>query len=509
MNERLLHSSGQSIGQTLEKLAGNECAFDNPEEAQEKVLLEILKRNCNTLFAREHSLGRVNSVSTYVERVAISKYDDCRPYIEKMKAGIGNVLLAEDFPRWAQTSGTLGSPKLYPFPAEMAVHFGKTLAKIIVSCMEQETMGREVLSGKMFMVVADVVTSFVAGKPVGYISGIVSHDVQRIHGLDMFTPSCEILAMRDWEARWLEMARQAALEKVTMACSTPPILLPYLKKVADEYSSILGLPADITKIWPDFTLVTGAGVKMSPYEKQYQTLLGDDVCCREFYCATEGFFAYQKDSKEGLTPILDHNFYEFIPLDQWNEARIEQEDYRTHEFTCRTYGQVRLHEDYVLLLTTPGGLYRYVIGDIVRFVGPDRMTLVGRVGWESNVAGEKFNEMHMNLLRQSLESALGVSVTNYVAAVKEDPLQYVFALEFEGDADINETTNAVDETLRELNPIYDDLRKKNVLKRPGIVMLKPGAFERYFTWNTRKKKSLGQVKPPVFASPELIDELVK
>lgn len=500
MKEKLL--------QALERIARDDSALEHPEEVQEKVLLEILRKNRNTLFAREYSLDKVSSAEMYVKRMPVLKYDDFKPYIEQMKSGASSILLAGDHPRWAQTSGTLSSPKLYPFPAEMAEYFGQTLAKIILASIEEEPERKNILQGKMLMVVADVVTSYIAGKPVGYISGIVSHDVQKIDGMtNMFTPPCEVLAMENWEARWLEMARIASGENATMSCSTPPILLSYLKRVTDEYSATLDLPDNLTEIWPNLTLITGAGVRMALYEKQYQQLIGDHVCCREFYCATEGFFAYQKDRKEGLVPILDHIFYEFIPLKEWNSCLQERGDYRTYEFTRLSYDQVTPHEDYVLVITTPSGLYSYIIGDIVRFAGPDRIMWMGRIGWESNVAGEKLNEMHMSMLRQSVESTLGVEITNHMAAVKEDPLRYIFAFEFEREANIDELVEAVDSSLRKANPVYDWLREKNVLHRPDIVALQKGAFDRYFRWKQQKSGSLGQVKPPVFANPDLIDEL--
>ncbi|MBU7025749.1 MAG: GH3 auxin-responsive promoter family protein [Theionarchaea archaeon] len=500
MNRKLL--------QTFKRVARDDSALEHSEKVQEKVLLEILKRNRNTFFAKEYSLDEIDSADAYMKRMPIAKYGDLKPYIAQMKAGIPHVLLAEDFPRWAETSGTLSSPKFYPFIAEIAEHFGQTLAKIILACIEEEPERAKILQGKMLMVVADVATRYIGGKPVGYISGIVSHDVQRVEGMDtVFTPPCEVLAMEDWESRWFEMARSASRENVTMTCSTPPILLSYFKKIVNEYSPALNLPDDITKIWPDLMLITGAGVRMDLYEKQYQRMLGDYVCCREFYCATEGFFAYQKDKKEGLIPILDHIFYEFIPLKEWEHVTHNGGDYRSYEFTRLTYAQVKCNEDYVLVLTTPAGLYSYVIGDIIRFVSPDRIVWVGRIGRESNVAGEKLNEMHMSMLRQSVESTLGVEITHQVAAVREDPLRYIFAFEFEEDVDIKEAIKAVDKSLRQVSPIYDDLRKKNVLKCPDIVALQKGAFDRYFQWKQKKEGSLPQVKPPLFANPEFIEEL--
>jgi hypothetical protein len=497
-----------NILKTIEGLAGDDSALESAEDVQERVLSDILRRNCDTIFGKTHSFEKIHSGDTYAKYMPIATYDDFKPYIELMKAGNPRVLLAEDFPRWARTSGTLSAPKLYPFPAEMAHHFGQTLAKIMKSCIEEEPERKKILQGKMLMVVADVVTEYIAGKPVGYISGMVSHDVQSITGAEtLFTPPQKVLAMEDWNARWLEMARCASGERVTMTCSTAPILLSYLKKIVNEYAPVLNLPGDITKIWPDFLLVTGAGVKMSLYEKQFQKLLGDTVCCREFYCATEGFFAYQKERKEGLVPILDHIFYEFIPRVEWDNVTQQGEDYRTHDFTRLSFSQVKLHEDYVLVITTPTGLYSYVIGDVIRFVRPDRLVWVGRIGRESNAAGEKFNEMHMSMLRQSVEATMGVEISNQVAAVKEDPLRYVFAFEFEGNMDIDEAIHAVDKSLREVNSIYDRLRKMNILKRPDIVTLQSGAFERYFRWKQEKTGSQGQVKPPVFASAELVDEL--
>ncbi|MBU7014804.1 MAG: GH3 auxin-responsive promoter family protein [Theionarchaea archaeon] len=495
--------------QRVEKLAGDDSALEHAEKVQEQVLRSILKANRNTVFGKDHSFCEIDSIESYQKRLPLARYDDFRLYLELMKAGVPHILLAEDFPRWAETSGTLSSPKLYPIPEVMAEHFGRTLAKIVVSCVEEEPSRKFLLEGKMLMVVADVASRYVAGKPVGYISGVVSHDVQQLPGMaEAFTPSQKVLAMGDWEERWLELTRHASRENVTMSCSTPPILLSYFKKVISEYRPLLGLPDTIPTIWPNLELITGAGVRMSLYRKQYQKLLGDQVCCREFYCATEGFFAYQKDEREGLTPILNHVFYEFIPLDEWNQME-EPHNYKTHPLTRLSYTRVSLNTDYVLAVTTPGGLYSYIIGDIVRFIGPDRLFWVGRLGWESSVAGEKFNEMHMSMLRQSMESTLGVEITNHMAAVKDDPLRYVFAFEFEESIDVNTVVETVDRSLREVNAIYDDLRKKNVLKCPDIVALQKGTFDRYIKRKQKEEKSLGQIKPPLFADSALIDELAE
>jgi len=126
MNRKLL--------QTFKRVARDDSALEHSEKVQEKVLLEILKRNRNTLFAKEYSLDEIDSADAYMKRMPIAKYGDLKPYIAQMKAGIPHVLLAEDFPRWAETSGTLSSPKFYPFIAEIAEHFGQTLAKIILAC---------------------------------------------------------------------------------------------------------------------------------------------------------------------------------------------------------------------------------------------------------------------------------------------------------------------------------------------------------------------------------------
>jgi hypothetical protein len=499
----------ETLLQTLARLAGDDRALGHPGEVQEEVLLGILKKNQNTLFARKYALDEIDSATAYVRRMPLMKYDDMKPYIEQMKAGATHILLAEDFPRWAQTSGTTSSePKLYPFPWEVIEDAAHLVCKLMLHAIEEEPERENMLLGKMLFLVADVVTTSIAGKPVGYFSGIVAHDIQKIPGLEtMFTPPADVLAMQGWEARWLEMARCASRENVTMAVSTPPILLSYFKKITDEYRPVLDVPENIKELWPNMTLIIGAGVKMSLYEKKFKEILGDQACCREFYAATEGVFAYQKDAREGMEPIIDRIFYEFIPLHEWQAARADGEDYRTYEFTRLLYDQVKLNEDYILVITSPIGLYNYVIGDIVRFIARNRIIWVGRAEFESNIAGEKMNEMHMSMLKKSVESTMGVEIANQVASVQEDPLRYVFAFEFEGNVDLTELIETVDKSTRELNPIYDWLREKNVLKYPEIVKLPRGAFDRYFRWKQEQTGTLGQIKPPVFASRDLIEKL--
>lgn len=499
----------ETLKRSLKNLAGDDSVLEYPAEMQEKALMRILKRNAHTLFSKTHSLNEIKSVEEYCNRMPISKYEDVKPYIEMMKQQQQNVLVADDFPRWVRTSGTSSSqPKLYPFTQESIESAGQILSKLILSVPENESEERILLSGRMLMVVADVITGYVQGKPVGYISGVAAHDIQDLEGLgEVISPPQHILAMEEWESRWIEMARHAVKESMTMSVSTPPILLSYLKKITSDYRPLLNTPTDIREVWPDMMLIAGAGVKMSLYEKKFREVLGEQVRCREFYCASEGFFAYQKDDIEGLTPVLDYIFYEFIPLEEWRSALLEGEDYRTYQFTRLTYDQIRLNTDYIIVVTTPSGLYSYVIGDIIRFTGPDRLIWVGRADLESNIAGEKMNEMHMSMLKQTIETTLGVEIANHVASIQEDPLRYVFAFEFEGNIEFNELVDAVDTSVREINPIYNWLREKNVLKVPDIVTLQKGTFERYFRWKQEKTGSQGQVKPPVFVNAELIEKL--
>lgn len=499
----------ETLKDTLNRLAGDDSVLEHPAETQEKTLFRILKKNTNTLFSKKYSLNEICSVDAYINQMPIAKYDDFRPYIESMKQQHDDVLIAGDFPRWIRTSGTSSSqPKLYPFTREGVESAGQILSKLILSVPDDESEERVLLSGKMLMVVADVITEYIQGKPVGYISGVAAHDIQDLEGLqDLVSPPQHILAMQEWETRWLEMARHASTEQITMSVSTPPILLSYFKKITSDYQPELDTPEDIRELWPNIMLIAGAGVKMSLYEKKFREVLGDQVCCREFYCASEGFFAYQKDEKEGLTPVLEYVFYEFIPLEEWKSVLLRGEDYRTCQFTRLTYDQVSYNTDYIIVVTTPSGLYSYVIGDIVRFVARDRLIWVGRADLESNVAGEKMNEMHMSMLKKSIETTLGVEIANHVASVQEEPLRYIFAFEFEEEIEFDELVDAVDRSVREMNPIYDWLREKNVLHIPDIVTLQKGTFERYFRWKQEQSGSQGQIKPPVFVNPELIEKM--
>jgi hypothetical protein len=499
----------ETLKKRLKNLAGDDSVLEHPAQVQEKTLLHILKRNTRTLFSRTHSLDEITSMEEYGHRMPISTYADYKPYIDMMKCQKENVLVAGDFPRWVRTSGTSSSqPKLFPFTQESIESAGQILSKLILSVPDNEAEERRLLSGKMLMVVADVITGYIREKPVGYISGVAAHDIQGLEGLNtLISPPQHILAMEEWEARWLEMARYAVKKSVTMSVSTPPILLSYLKKITSDYQCELNTPDDIRDLWPDMMLIAGAGVKMSLYEKKFKEVLGDQVRCREFYCASEGFFAYQRDDREGLTPVLDHIFYEFIPLEEWKSVLMEGGDYRTHHFTRLTYDQIQFNTDYILVVTTPSGLYSYVIGDIISFTGQDRLVWVGRADLESNIAGEKMNEMHMSMLKKSIETTLGVEIANHVASVQEDPLRYVFAFEFEEDIEFKELIDTVDNSVREINPIYDWLREKNVLKVPDIVTLQKGTFERYFRWKQEKTGSQGQIKPPVFVNLELIEKI--
>ncbi|MFX1253019.1 MAG: GH3 auxin-responsive promoter family protein, partial [Promethearchaeota archaeon] len=377
--------------------------------AQEHLLQNVLQRQTSTLYGQRYRFDRIRSITDFQRRVPLTTMTDYEPYFNQLKKGATNLLFKDKQIAWLQTSGTTNTPKLFPFTDYMAQRLELAPLNIYLSYIEENPQEHlKCLQGKFLSIVADPEVGHMNGLPVGYISGVaLALKAKSRLAASMFTPSLDVLMMKDWEEKFRAISQQSTKQNVSLIAGVPVYIAEYLTKLESIHKAELGL-ADktIPEIWPNLQLMIWSGAKLEGYHTRLAQLVGEQVDFREAYGATEtGLIAYQQGQEPGMVPVLANNFCEFIPLQQWRAMEAEGGDYHRFDFDVRTFQDVKPKEEYVIVFTTVGGLYRYIIGDTVIFEKSDipRFNWAGRIRWWSNITVERMNYGHVQEAIHMLE----------------------------------------------------------------------------------------------------------
>jgi hypothetical protein len=315
------------------------------------------------------------------------------------------------------------------------------------------------------------------------------------------TPDLSIALMDEWEAKLEKLAQATLKENVTSMAGVPTWLIVLLKRILE----ITG-KSTIREVWPSLELYLHGGVSFVPYRQQFEKLIGAPIHYLEMYNASEGFFAAQDDiSAEGMLLMLDHGiFYEFIPAGEWDapQPRTLQLD------------EVELGRQYALVITTNGGLWRYLPGDTVQFtsLAPFRIRVSGRMKHFINAFGEELIIDNADKAIAAACRATGLTVNDYTAA----PVYFSegrngaheWLIEFQQvPGDLGPFSDALDAALKGANSDYEAKRYKDIaLRGPQVVAVPAGSFER---WLESKGKLGGQHKVPRLSNDRTVLEEVR
>lgn len=397
--------------------AREEKWMENPGEIQKRVLQNIVQKNQNTLFGREYLFRQIQNADDFSTYVPLSVYEDFEPYIRSMISGRENVLVTEPFSAWVETFAVEGT-RLLPYTNSMARGIQKAFLRLFAT----DGMEWRYFSGKVMAGLEVLYTDIVGGKPVGSLSSLHARTLREIpHLRTAFTPSPDTALIPDVKRRWMEIATQVLRQDIVCAVTDPVLFLLFLRKMNTEYNQVLPIP-DVGELWPNFSLII-SDVRLNPYKKVFKSVLGD-VEFRELFCPEDLTVAIQIDEK-GYVPLYDQNFLEFIPVHQWKTMEREGGTYREFEFDCMTVNTVQPGREYVLVITTPGGLYRYITGDVVKIVDELHIEWSGCVDWKmSNVLGAQEMVLLREIVRDELQMPVGTG--NQVVAVESEPMRSLF-----------------------------------------------------------------------------------
>ncbi|MFX0091927.1 MAG: GH3 auxin-responsive promoter family protein [Candidatus Hodarchaeota archaeon] len=498
--------------QMMEKRAYGSNPLEHFVERQEEFLFDQLKRQAQTYYGRKHNFASLKSVEGYQHQVPLTKFADYQPYFKRIQQGVTDLLFKDKLVAWLLTSGTTSEPKMVPFTDHMSHRLGMAPISLYLSYIAENPREHlKCLSGKFLSIVADPEVERINNIPVGYVSGVaLALKAKSKFMATMFTPTLDVLMEKDWDKKYWGISQQATQQNVSMIAGLPVYITDYLTKLELDHKHRLDLGSKtIPEIWPNLKLMIWSGAKLEGYNTHLKNLLSTQVDFREAYGATEpGLIAYQEDSAAGMIPVVGNNFFEFIPLTEWRIMEAEGGDYQDFEFTYHTLQTTKPDVDYVIVMTTIGGMYRYVIGDTVIFRKSDipRFNWSGRITWWSNIALERMNYGHIEQAMRLLGEELGCRVSNFSYATSFEPPRYKFIVEIEGiPKSATALATLVDECLKEVNAEYHFCRERKLLLKPDVEFVPYGTYgllERI--WIKEKGNRIGQYKPPRFTDTQTL-----
>jgi hypothetical protein len=437
---------------------------------QENILKMLVRVGRNTEFGKQAGLDKVNSYGEFKQAVAIRDYEEMRPFINLIKEGKHNILWKGRPIYFAKTSGTTSGTKYIPITKDSIPNHINT-ARNALLCYMAETGNTSFADGKMIFLSGSPELERVGDIPTGRLSGIVNHHVPKYLRTNQL-PSYETNCIEDWETKLNKIVDETIKENMTLISGIPPWMQMYF----DELIKRTG--KKVADIFPGFNVMVQGGVNFEPYKAKLFESVGKKIDCIELFPASEGFLAFQDSQKaEGL--LLNTNsgiFFEFIPAAEIfkdNPARLSLQD-------------VKIGENYALIISSNAGLWGYNIGDTVKFVSTDpyRLVVTGRTKHFISAFGEHVigEEVEYSLLKAAEEEQVHITeftVAPYVSGGQGKSYHEWF-IEFENTpSDIQQFARKLDENLRKKNVYYDDLISGSILKPLKITAVRKNGFIDY------------------------------
>lgn len=471
---------------------------------QQEWFIKLITSAKDTEWGRKYDYKSVHTISDLRARIPLQDYEDLKPYIDRIIKGEQNILWPSEVKWFAKSSGTSNDKsKFIPVTKESLeeCHYkgGKDMLSIYYNLLEDS----QLFSGKTLVVGgSQQMNQFRSDSYYGDLSAII---IKNLPFWAEFrrTPNISIALMSEWEQKIQLMAENTVQEDVTNMSGVPSWTLVLLNKILE----ITG-KKDITEVWPNLELFMHGGVNFTPYREQYKKLIPKKgMYYMETYNASEGFFGIQ-DSLLGneMLLMLDYGiFYEFVPMSDFGKENPK----------VLSLDEVKIGEDYALVISTNAGLWRYVIGDTIQFtsLAPYRIQVTGRTKHFINVFGEE-------LMVHNTEKALVIACEKTNASVSEYTVAPIYMesnkakgahqwlMEFsEAPDNLGYFVEVLDNALKSLNSDYEAKRYKNLaLEVPQIKILPEHTF---YNWMKTRGKLGGQNKVPrLFNNRKYADDIL-
>ncbi len=460
-----------------------------PVASQRNVLQHLVTQAQYTEFGRKYSFSKLFTVKDFKKRVPIHEYDDIKPYIERMMEGEENVLWNTPIYWFAKSSGTTSArSKFIPISEESLKETHYKGSKDVLTNYYNNFPDSDLLTGKSLVVGGSHQLHTVnAEVQYGDLSAVLMQN-SPFWGSWIRTPDLKIALLDEWESKIEQLAQNTLYENVTSMAGVPTWTIVLIKRILEMSGK-----STLKEVWPHLELYIHGGVSFTPYREQMKKLIGAPINYLEMYNASEGFFAAQNTpNDDDMLLFTDHGiFYEFMPVEEYGKTAPE------------TVGldKIVLNKNYALVISTNGGLWRYLVGDTIKFTSlkPFKIKVTGRLKHFINAFGEEVIVDNTDKAIAMASSRTNAVVIDYTAAPvyfsENENGAHEWLIEFDKvPADMNQFTFELDAALKSLNSDYEAKRHKSIALRMPIVHALPnGTFNE---WLRRKGKLGGQHKVP-------------
>jgi hypothetical protein len=462
----------------------------NPIDTQQQVFNQLVGSAQFTEYGKKYDFEHIDSITDFQKKVPINDYETLKPYIQRILEGNQNILWPSPITWFAKSSGTTSDKsKFIPVSKESLddTHFrgGKDVLALYLA----EHTQSNITSGKCLVLGGShQVNQLNAASFFGDLSAVMLQNMPYAGQLFRL-PELSIALMAEWEEKIERMAHSTIQENVTYIAGVPTWTIVLIKRILE----ITGA-TNLLEIWPNLELYIHGGVNFLPYRRQFEQFIPSrNMFYRETYNASEGFFAAQdREDEEGMLLFLNHGiFYEFMPLEERGKERPR----------TLTLKEVEPYTNYAIVISTNGGLWRYIVGDTIQFtsLNPFRIKVTGRLKHFINAFGEEVIVDNADNAIAIACAETGAVVVDYSAGpvymTGESGGAHEWIIEFERlPVSLQTFTNLLDKSLQAVNSDYEAKRHKDIaLHMPIVHQMPKDGFKH---WLKDKGKLGGQHKVP-------------
>ena len=456
-----------------------------PVEVQQEVLMDLISFAKNTKIGYQYDFNSIKNYTEFKERVPIRSYEEIAEDINKSREGEDNLFWPTKIKWYAKSSGTTDSrSKFIPVSTEALEDCHYKAGKDMLSLYINNNTNTQLFTGKCLRLGGSQELHQNQQNYFGDLSSIIIDNMPLWAEINS-TPSMKVSLMSDWDSKIKAILNECLSENVTSLVGVPSWMLVLLNQGLAKMNK-----SDIFEIWPNVEVYFHGGVSFRPYKNQYNQIFSSSpIHYYEIYNASEGFFAIQDlNDSDQLLLMLDYGiFYEFIPIGENLDSIVDIQN-------------VKLFVEYEMVITTNGGLWRYRIGDVVRFtsLSPFRIQITGRTKHFINAFGEEVVIENTDKAIEEASLQTGVRIVDYTVAPiymtkNNSKGSHQWLIEFKDTpSNLDKFGKMLDQKLRELNSDYDAKRYMDItMSSPKISVAQKGLFDK---WLRNYNKIGGQHK---------------
>lgn len=479
---------------TIKRMNQIELFEKYPVDVQQEQLFNLIRTAKDTEWGSKFGYSSISSMQKFRERVPVNTYSGFVPYIDRIRQGEQNVLWPTDIKWFAKSSGTTADKsKFIPVSKESLEDCHFRGGKDIIVLYTTNFPGNSLFTGKALAIGgSQQINKYQNELYYGDLSAVLMENLPLWVRL-LRIPDKKIALMEEWEQKIEMMAQATVNENVTNISGVPSWTLVLIKRILE----IAG-ESSLHDVWPNLELFVHGGVSFTPYREQFNSILDKSkMNYLETYNASEGFFAIQDNpDTDSMLLMLDYGvYYEFVPIEEIGK-----------EFPkALSLDEVELEKNYAMVISTNGGLWRYMIGDTVKFTSknPYRIKITGRTKHFINAFGEELIIDNAEVAIKTACARTGAEVREYTAAPiymdekRNGGHQWLFEFSKMPDS-LDHFAEILDTTLKSVNSDYEAKRYKNIsLAFPSIEVAREGLF---YDWLKERGRLGGQNKVPRLAN---------